>query len=606
MSEIKVTDLYVFQHQDPVDSYPLRTNFANVKAAHNDERNRVTALLALDESGPEVVDSRDYADVLRDRIHGVTRGCKNQVISGFNIYANAPVADMTVRVSSGDAIINGVYIRLGLERAWTQDTTGTITIVEPAHGLEVGDTIYIESGTGNIDTGDVLVDSVVDANTFTFISSETPDASGTLSFSRYIPEIDVPVASTSVPVPTRLDCVAINSDNTISVVTGAADTDPVFPAIATSQIMLAVLVVRADTTDFTKNRSFYEIQNDPDFKLPDVFIGTEQTFYPGAVVCNNLIIESAPVFTPGIAEGAFKTAQNKYYLFRCKGKFITTANLTMGNLIVAHYDAESGGDCIGAVPDGGDGGAYGLRDGFMADWSNGRGGFGGEGLGGGGGASSAAGGGGGGGGGSVVASGGDGGDGGNGGMSSGTVVRTDNQSYAKSSIVVIANDIYVSANITANGTNGSNGTPSKGALTNYDYGSGGNGGAAGGNIVLIAKNSLSIPSGTMSVNGGNGGTGGLATSGSTENAGGGGGGGGAGGLILGRGKTVTNAGTQSSVGGSYGNGGVASGGSITNPGADGTSGNNGVVDIQEYDDLWTGGLDSGMFPMNNLPFGFLD
>jgi hypothetical protein len=106
MSRLTDNDVYEIGFQDDVDSFPLRETFANIKAAHNDLETTV-ANITTAASGNEVVDARDYAATLQDRLQYASREQGNFVISGLIVTEQA-VPDMTVQVSAGQAIVNGV------------------------------------------------------------------------------------------------------------------------------------------------------------------------------------------------------------------------------------------------------------------------------------------------------------------------------------------------------------------------------------------------------------------------------------------------------------------------------------------------------------------
>ncbi len=168
MSVLTNAEIKNIQFQAGVYSRPLRTNFENIKNAHNDLEARVSAL-ATPPVGSEVTDARDYATVLRDRLQQASKPIGNVVIDGLTVSADSP-PNLTVDISAGDALVNGVYCY----------KSGVTT-------------------TANI---------------------STPSTVGT----------------------SRYSIVVMNSDNSISVVSGSDHaSDPVLPAIAISQRPLAII-----------------------------------------------------------------------------------------------------------------------------------------------------------------------------------------------------------------------------------------------------------------------------------------------------------------------------------------------------------------------------
>jgi hypothetical protein len=176
MSTLNVSDIYEINFQEDVDSYPLRENFANIKSAINDNQSQINNISGA-ESTNEVVQARDYADSLKDRLNQASRNQKNVVISGL-LTTEQGTPNMTVQVSSGYALVNGI-----LNYKSSTTNTGTIT----------------------------------------------------------------------APTNKRWDVVVINSDNTISVVSGNDSNDRVLPAIASSQRPLAIIDLDSATASITNS-----------------------------------------------------------------------------------------------------------------------------------------------------------------------------------------------------------------------------------------------------------------------------------------------------------------------------------------------------------------
>lgn len=101
-------DLRNILYQAGVYSRVLRTNFENLKNAHNDLESRFAAALTEVEGASEVVDARDHAAILTDRLRQASKANGNVVIEGLDVAPTSP-ASMQVKVSAGDALIDGVY-----------------------------------------------------------------------------------------------------------------------------------------------------------------------------------------------------------------------------------------------------------------------------------------------------------------------------------------------------------------------------------------------------------------------------------------------------------------------------------------------------------------
>jgi hypothetical protein len=106
MSTLTVNDIKVINFQDDVDSEPLRTNYENLKNAINDNQSQISAISTA-ASGNEVVLARDNADSLKDRLNNSEKPMGNVVVSGLQV-TEQTVPNMTVQVSAGYAIVNGI------------------------------------------------------------------------------------------------------------------------------------------------------------------------------------------------------------------------------------------------------------------------------------------------------------------------------------------------------------------------------------------------------------------------------------------------------------------------------------------------------------------
>lgn len=243
MSEIPAGGLFNINFQSDVDAYRLRENFERQRVAHNDTERKMLAL-ATPPAGTEVTLARDYADSLTSRLVNATKGVKNMVLSGL-LVTEQSTPDMTVKVSAGDAIIDGVYCRKGLGRGWVR-SGAVISITEPTHGFTAGQSIHIEasSDTGALPLGTYTISSV-GTNLITFVGVDTGATSGTCDFGRNVGPVVAAGASAM-----RNDVVCLNADNTFSIVTGTEHGGGTWeiPAIASNQRPLAILKILAATT----------------------------------------------------------------------------------------------------------------------------------------------------------------------------------------------------------------------------------------------------------------------------------------------------------------------------------------------------------------------
>ena len=171
MSKLTVNDIFILKFQDDVDSFPHRENYENLKNAINDNQDQIDAISTA-ASGNEVVNARDNADTLQDRLRQASKPQKNVVITGLETTEQG-TPDMTVQVSIGYALVNGI-----LTQKTSITNTGTVT----------------------------------------------------------------------APTNKRWDVVVIESDNSITIVTGNDSNDRVLPAIAISQRPLAILNLLSGTT----------------------------------------------------------------------------------------------------------------------------------------------------------------------------------------------------------------------------------------------------------------------------------------------------------------------------------------------------------------------
>lgn len=243
MSEIPAGGLFNIGFQSDADAYRLRENYERIRIANNDSYRRMNAI-ATPPAGTEVTVARDYADSLTSRLVNATKGVHNKVLSGL-LVKEQETPDMTLWVTAGDAIIDGVYCRKGLAREWTRSGT-VLTITEPSHGLSIGSVVHIEATSdASVITVNPYAVQTVATNSFTIICNNAGATVGTCDFGRNSGTVTAPASGKQ-----RLDVVCLNSDNTISVVTGAPETAGVWsiPAISSSQRPLAILKLLAATT----------------------------------------------------------------------------------------------------------------------------------------------------------------------------------------------------------------------------------------------------------------------------------------------------------------------------------------------------------------------
>lgn len=478
-------DLNQITYQSQLRSKPVRENYFDIQNGVNDLQSQINALATASTATlAEITNARDYADVLRDRLRGASLSEGNVLLTG-GVVSEQGTPDMTVAVTAGTALVNGVFC------SWDAQNSGTVT---------------------------------------------------------------APVSNT------RLDYIVVNSDNSISIVSGTASATPVFPAVASSQLIIGALVVKSTTTSLNDNVEVFVFKHN---KYLDVYIGSAQDVYQSKYTFGNVIIDASITLDCTNTTDIYNL-QRKCIVFDLIGNFYTTSNgeisVAASNAIVTNANNGSNASTTNSAP--GAGGSAGNSSNLFTSLASSKGGngstFSGSVLSGGGG-----------GGGASFAS--DGGSGGAGTAGAGSITSETNQNNNVAILLFIkANNIYIYANITNNGNDGGNGASGGGA--------GGNG---GGTIIFISDNSIYIETGiTIDLTGGDGGDA-IANSG--------GGGGGAGGLFIARSKDYTNNGTISVTAGTYGNG--------SGTGSNGTAGSNGLVSQEIYDSDSTN-LISNILPIN--------
>ena len=501
----------------------FRENFAEIESAINNLQWQINQGV-IPSGASEVVNARNYADTLSDRLDNVLALMPNAVIEGGEV-VESPVPDMGLMVYATMAIINGIIVKRGFG-SWERVTT-TITITEVAHGLTTGDKIYCQAltGSGAIPEDEYTV-TVVDADTFEITGVDAGDTTGLIKFARFSGTITAPVSQT------RLDRVVISSDNSISISAGTADTNPVFNDVADTDLCLAGLVVKSTTTSMRDNYEIFQFSGITTDN-PDAYITT--LVYARAWHFNNLIIDDAVTVSPRSVNPTtpqlklFVENGESFLLFKCDGYYHESLTVSWTN---------SGAKGVSNGVDGEDqptasitatnGGVYGYRIqvGYYGSLIAGRGGNGADALeygsslreGGGGGA----------GGGSICAFGGDGTRGSGGSAPFNATGGSGFRGNPKIPLLIDASDVFLSSSFDCSGGDGSNGTVLSGSI---NAGGGGGGGAAGG-IIFVRGNNITLLSAiTYNCKGGDGGDGFEAVTAPHPDNGGGGGGGG-GGLVL--------------------------------------------------------------------------
>jgi hypothetical protein len=102
-----------------VRSKPVRENFTDLENTVNNLQAQINAL-ATPPTGTEVTNARDYQALLRDRLRSASKLQGNAVVTG-GIVSQQTVANMTVKISAGEAIVNGISC------SWAAQNSGTIT-----------------------------------------------------------------------------------------------------------------------------------------------------------------------------------------------------------------------------------------------------------------------------------------------------------------------------------------------------------------------------------------------------------------------------------------------------------------------------------------------
>lgn len=236
--KIPTSEISIIEYQADITSGQHRQNYANIRNRHNALCDTV-ASSTIGATNAETTASRPYNTSLKDRLDTMG-GNINTVLEGGDV-SELPTPTMRVKVKAVKAQVGGVTVCRGYATFARVTTTATIT--ENNHGLTNGDTIYIDvsSSVGALPTSTEYTVANATTNTFDITSIDAGDATGTIEFSRYTGVI------TNSTTYSRTDIVVINSDASISVVTGpegTALTSNLYPAISVTQRPLAYLYVQ--------------------------------------------------------------------------------------------------------------------------------------------------------------------------------------------------------------------------------------------------------------------------------------------------------------------------------------------------------------------------
>jgi hypothetical protein len=577
--KLTVSDISIVNYQADITSGQHRKNYANIRNRHNALCDSLAAS-TIGTTNAETTAARPYDISLDTRLN--TIGLIETKLLAGGIVSEKDTPNMTVKISAFKAVVGGVSMTRGFA-SWSRVTT-TMTITENNHGFSGGETIYNDStlSGGTLGIEDYVIASVIDDNNFTITCNDSGSASGSLDFSRYSGTI-----SGSASAFNRLDYVVINSDATITVLTGSVAPAPVFPSYASNQCVIAALVVEANPP-LNNEENIFNFVHSQDEMLPDIYISANTELNLIKYTCNNCIIDAAitVVGKDASSYSGFQLLSMPMLQIQCAGNYYDT----VGSSFTVSNDSDTVIGNAGSGGAGGDGSSSGggvaggstvggATNRIITDFSSGAGGDGGDGVtgdtpdiasGGGGGAGGA----------SVVSGGGAGGAGGADVQTGGTGVQTlgGDGGERGPAMFIIANNITIYTSKDFSGEDGNNGVFS--APGGQNAGSGGGGGAGGGVIGMFSKNDINFATAvTFDVSGGDGGFGGSSTGG-TMDVGGGGAGGGGGGCIILRAKTYTNDGNLTATinGGTFGAGGLGSEGA----GSVGSAGTVGISSQEIY------------------------
>jgi len=333
----------------------------------------------------------------------------------------------------------------------------------------------------------------------------------------------------------RLDYVVLNSDNTVSILTGSESATPVFPSTASSQLILGALYLKTSTTSLNNYQEVFTFKNANNPYFPNLLINIAYTATDKKH--NNVIVDLS-------------------------GDLITGNLECQGNCYIINYE-DNGSDgsgergatsiVVGAKYD--DNTNYTLYNISSGDTLTGSSG-----------------------GGTAIQS-----------SRLGTIIATSGGADGISKTIKAFN-VYINnyQSIAGDGFDCTNTHDQNTADASWPSGGffvgsyGGNGGY--GSTLTIYSINETIINGTITLNGGSGGSGADCSNGTIANLGGKGGSGNNGGDLIIYSKSYTNNGTFTSNGGSGGSGGTGSGGSDSNGnGTIGDAGTGGSETSNIYD-----------------------
>jgi len=253
MAEITNADQRAIPFQSDVDAFPLDENFNNYRNRHNQLNAAVNAITTA-ASGAETSGGRLYHPALNDRLDSGHLGQFNFIkVDGQVLERGTP--DLNVLVKAIQAKVGGVDTRKGFS-SWTR-SGATVTITEENHGRSNGNIIKVDvtSSPAALALGEFTIAGVT-TNTFTVTGGGGGATSGTAEFSTLLG----PVVAAD-PSEFRFDVVVINSDNSIAILSGSSDPDPILPIVSSTQKALAILSVDDSTTSLNDGVEIIEARD---------------------------------------------------------------------------------------------------------------------------------------------------------------------------------------------------------------------------------------------------------------------------------------------------------------------------------------------------------
>ena len=250
--KIENSDIFEVGFQDDVDSFPIRESNRNIKNKHNNLVDTV-ASASIGTTNAETTAARTYHTSLNNRLDSVNDGRGNVIKTG-GAPSERGTPDLNMQISALQASIAGIDVNKGFG-SWTRSST-TISMTEQSHGRANGNIIYVEvsSDTGPLALVEHTIANVT-TNTFEITGVDTGDTSGTAEFATLVGPIVAPVTNS------RFDVVVFESDNSITIVSGAESADPVLPAVSSTQKAIAILSTVAATTSLNDGVEIIEARD---------------------------------------------------------------------------------------------------------------------------------------------------------------------------------------------------------------------------------------------------------------------------------------------------------------------------------------------------------